>query len=118
MALMNLIGLFYGRLAHLILETGNVVAYEAVESTVNYLTNQLWKLIPMRENEEDWKKQAETVLIQISGLNGLCLYTPKLLQIVIKLKGLCVEDTTFEVYRKTVFEMISLLQEFKNEQRV
>ena len=31
------------------------------------LTNQLWKLIPMRENDEDWDKQLETVIIDIAG---------------------------------------------------
>lgn len=27
-----------------------------IEVNVRRLTNQLWKLIPMRENNEDWKK--------------------------------------------------------------
>jgi hypothetical protein len=32
--------------------------FELVDIKVNVrrLTNQLWKLIPMRENKEDWKK--------------------------------------------------------------
>jgi hypothetical protein len=42
---------------------------EAIEQNVRRLTNQLWKLIPMRENHEDWKKQLHTVLIEIAGLN-------------------------------------------------
>ena len=28
---------------------------------VNRLINQIWKLIPMLENNEDWKKQINTV---------------------------------------------------------
>ena len=32
---------------------------EVIKKDVQRLTNQLWKLIPMRENEEDWKKQSE-----------------------------------------------------------
>jgi hypothetical protein len=28
----------------------------------------LWKLIPMRENNEDWEKQLNTVIIEIAGL--------------------------------------------------
>ena len=35
------------------------------------LTNQLWKLIPMREHEEDWVKQLDTVCIEIAGINAL-----------------------------------------------
>ena len=29
---------------------------EDVNKNVRRLTNQLWKLIPMRENNEDWQK--------------------------------------------------------------
>ena len=25
-----------------------------INTNINRLTNQIWKLIPMRENEEDW----------------------------------------------------------------
>ena len=32
------------------------VAIEDVEVNVKRLTNQLWKLIPMREHDEDWQK--------------------------------------------------------------
>ena len=31
-----------------------IIPTTIVKSDVNRLTNQLWKLIPMRENEEDW----------------------------------------------------------------
>lgn len=86
---------------------------EAVIITVRRLTNQLWKLIPMKEHEEDWKKQIDTVIIEIVGLNEV--FDNKLivlLQILSKLEGLkLAEDIQFYIYRKTVFESISLLQE-------
>ena len=44
---------------------------ETVEINVRRLTNQLWKLIPMREHEEDWLKQLDTVLIEIAGMNEI-----------------------------------------------
>ena len=47
------------------------VSIEDFNKNIKRLTNQLWKLIPMRENEEDWKKQLDTVLIEIAGLNEL-----------------------------------------------
>ena len=79
------------------------------------LTNQIWKLIPMREHEEDWKKQLDTVIIEIAGLNEIFILEPQFLQILTKLEGLkIVEDLDFQLYRKTVFEVINLLQEFKN----
>ena len=44
---------------------------EDIETNVRRLTNQLWKLIPMREHNEDWQKQLNTVLIEIAGLNEI-----------------------------------------------
>lgn len=88
---------------------------EVIKKDVIRLTNQIWKLIPMREHEEDWKKQLDTVIIEIAGLNEIFIYEPQFLQILSKLEGLkVIEDIEFQTYRKTVFEVINLLQEFKN----
>ena len=81
-----------------------------IEVNIRRLTNQLWKLIPMREHEEDWLKQLDTVIIEIAGLNEIII-GPQLLQLLCKLEGLKTIETNFELYRKTVFEGISLLQE-------
>ncbi len=77
------------------------------------LTNQLWKLIPMRENQEDWEKQLDTVILEFVGLNEIFV-GPVYLQILSKLEGLRVKTTSFELYRKTIFECISLLQELNH----
>lgn len=76
------------------------------------LTNQLWKLIPMREHEEDWQKQLRTVIIEIVGLNEIFI-GPSFIQLLSKLEGLMIEETDFDFYRKTVFECISLLKEIE-----
>lgn len=68
----------------------------------------------MFEHEEDWQKQLDTVIIEIAGLNEIFLFEPQFLQILSKLEGLKVaKDLEFQFYRKTVFEIINLLQEFK-----
>lgn len=82
---------------------------EQIKSNVQRLTNQLWKLIPMREHNENWQKQLETVLIEIAGLNEL-FTSPIILQLLSKLEGLNVKETNFEIYRKTIFECISLVR--------
>ena len=64
----------------------------------------------MRENEEDWSRQLDTVILEIAGLNEIFI-DPPFLQLLSKLEGLKVLETSFELYRKTVFESISLLQE-------
>lgn len=86
---------------------------EVIAKNVSRLTDQLWKLIPMRENDEDWKKQLNTVILEISGLSEIFLHNPLFLQLLAKLEGILVEETTFSLYRKTVFECISLVQGMK-----
>ena len=71
----------------------------------------------MREHEEDWLKQLDTVTIEIAGLNDI-FEGPQFLQILCKLEGLKTQETEFELYRKTVFECISLLQELNRGVRL
>ena len=47
------------------------ISNEDFNKNILRLTNQLWKLIPMREHEEDWLKQLDTVSIEISGMNAV-----------------------------------------------
>jgi len=42
---------------------------EVINKTVIRLINQIWKLIPMRENNENWKKQLNTIIIEVTGLS-------------------------------------------------
>ena len=83
-----------------------------VEQEVIRLTNQLWKLIPMWENGEDWNKQLNTVIIDIAGKDEIFLHDSHFLQLLSKLEGLRVideEKIEFNIYRKTVFECINLI---------
>lgn len=97
-----------------------LVEVEGIKKNISRLTNQLWKLIPMRENEENWSKQLDTVIIEITGLNEIFMINCELLQLLAKLEGLREAGLAvpFELYRKTVFECISLLQEYGRGFRV
>lgn len=91
-----------------------VIPDTVLTSDINRLTNQLWKLIPMRENNEDWLNHLNYLIVELAGLSELCSTTDeKFLILLSKLKGLQVENTVFQVYRKTVFECISLLREMR-----
>ena len=87
---------------------------ETIRKNITRLTNQMWKLIPMRENEENWEKQLETVIVEVVGLNEIFVMCPTFLQLLSKLEGLRVKETNFELYRKTVFECINLIQELNH----
>lgn len=98
----------------MIIKYGADIPQELFEKNVTRLTNQLWKLIPMRENEENWTKQLKTVIIEIAGMNELLIYKSEGFQLLTKLEGMLqIQSMPFDLYRKTVFECISLLQGLK-----
>ena len=88
------------------------MAHTAVD--INRLTNQLWKLIPMREHEENWEGHLQTVIVELVGMNEIFNFDERFLILLSKLEGIRVGDIEFFIYRKTIFESISLLREIYN----
>ena len=83
---------------------------QEIRQEIIRLTNQLWKLIPMWENGEDWRKQLNTVIIDVTGKDELFLHNENFLQLLSKLEGLrVIEEIEFLMYRKTIFECINLI---------
>lgn len=91
---------------------------EVIQQDRTRLINQLWKLIPMRENEEDWQTHLKTMIEELSGLNEIYKDQVEGLILLSKLEGLTSEVCDdFMIYRKTVFRCIDLLgQVLKDEQ--
>ena len=113
MDILNLIGQYLGRIQSLETKYDFEFSEEVITADINRLTNQLWKLIPMKEHEENWLWHLDNVIVEILGLYEIFLANPKFLILLSKLEGLR-ENVSFEVYRKTVFESISLLREIYN----
>ena len=81
------------------------------------LVNQLFKLIPMRENGEDWRTHLNIVIEEISGL--VKIYQDKVESLILlsKLRGLddeVCED--FMIYRKTVFRCMDLVSQVMSDE--
>ena len=90
---------------------------KVIDQDVQRLINQLWKLVPMREHEEDWMTHLKVVTEEISGLIEIYRNKPDGLILLSKLEGLTSEVCNdFMIYRKTVFRCIDLLvQVMKDE---
>lgn len=86
---------------------------KVVQTDLRRLVNQIWKLLPMREKEENWEKQLSSVLIELHGLSEMFDDQLKLLILLSKLEGL-ISTEDFMTYRLTVFGAISLLTEIAN----
>lgn len=90
------------------------IANESIERNITRLTNQIWKLIPMKENNEAWEKQLDTVNLEIAGLGVIFATKPQFLTLRAKLEGIKEQsEITFELYRKTVFECLTLLTDVR-----
>ena len=90
------------------------------ESSVSFqaqkLINQIWKLIPMRENEEDWESQVDIVLQYITGWHELFIDDKNFLLLMTNLASLK-EAEHFRIYRKLVFDSLNILNKYvRNDQ--
>lgn len=85
---------------------------EAKEMDKKRLINQLWKLIPMKENGEDWQLHLAIIIEEIAGLVKLYNDKAEGLILLSKLEGLTsTECNDFMIYRKTVFRCIDLISQ-------
>ena len=88
-------------------------ASELIQKDLRRLVNQIWKLLPMREKNEDWQKQLGIVLNELQGLQLMFDDQLDFLILLSKLEGLRKTDD-FMTYRIVVFSSISLLTELAN----
>lgn len=73
------------------------------------LTNQIFKLLPMYENEEDWQRQQETIILELLGYNDMFQDCPGFMVLVGKLHALSHAKDKIQ-FRKTVFEALTELK--------
>lgn len=91
--------------------------HSVIESDRIRLINQLWKLVPMRENEEDWRQHLNTVIEELSGLVKIYKNKVEGLILLSKLEGLTSKPCEdFMIYRKTVFKCIDLFSRMMSDE--
>lgn len=96
------------------LEVSPVVLHKSFTKIIN-LT---YKLLPMREEGAEWKKPLETIIEELIGLNSLLVDLQEdIFPIICKLEGLfyLTEEKDFGLYRRVIFECLSLLNGVKHE---
>lgn len=81
------------------------------------LTNQIYKLLPSREEGTNWKLPLETIIEELVGMNEVFSgQTPILFSLVCKLEGLfaLTDEKDFELYRRTIFECLGMANTLTN----
>lgn len=94
------------------LTSGVMINKESIDFNLKRIINQVYKLLPMREEGRDWKKPLQTLIEQLSGMKRLIDGQDDLFFLILcKMEGLFSlnknEDMT--IYRRIIFECLGLL---------
>jgi hypothetical protein len=85
---------------------------EAIILNLKRITNQIYKLLPNREEGIDWKNPLNTIMEELAGMDRLLIDQHEILfSLLCKLEGLftLTEEDDFFSYRRTIFECLSLV---------
>lgn len=87
----------------------------AIEVNLKRITNQIYKLLPVREEGGDWETPLQNLIYEIIGMKILWADQPKLFSLLCKMESLLTlkEEDQFFIFRRLIFECLSLLGEIK-----
>lgn len=90
---------------------------KSIDINLKRIINQIYKLLPSREEGEDWVRPLETIIEELTGMSRLfdCCQSV-FLTLLSKLEGLfvCTDEQDFQIYRRTIFECLGLLGGIKD----
>lgn len=87
---------------------------ESIAINLKRITNQVYKLLPSREEGMDWEKPLSTLLEEIAGMDRLLVGKHDILfPLLCKLEGLFIltQEEDFFLFRRTIFECLSLIND-------
>lgn len=95
---------------------GIVINDDSVQRNLKRLTNQIYKLLPEREEELDWRSPLNTIILELAGMDRLLIDQHDILfPLLCKLEGLLIltQPEDFYMFRRTIFECLSLMSNLK-----
>lgn len=99
------------------LTIGILVQQDTIENAFRRIINQVYKLLPLREEGKDWEKPLRTVIEQLAGMNRLIGNQDQLYFLILcKMEGLfsLSNDSDMQEYRRIILELLNLLNMLKN----
>ena len=92
---------------------------KAISYRLQNLINQIYKLLPSRQEGADWVKPLQTILEELAGMQRLmnCDYSEIFFPLLNKLQGLysLIDEDDFPCYRRTIFECLGLMNELQKQ---
>lgn len=84
-----------------------------VRTHLKKITNLIYKLLPNREEGLDWRSPLSTIIEELAGMSKLIQSNQEdFFSLLCKLEGLytLTEDGDFFLYRRTIFECLSIVE--------
>lgn len=90
---------------------------EAILKAVDKITNQIFKLLPSREEGGDWESPLTNLIVDLKGMSNLLSDHTDLFPLLCKLEALktLTKEEDFIYFRKTIFECLGLCNVLKEE---
>lgn len=88
-----------------------------INNNLKRIINQIYKLLPNREENIDWEKPLSTIIEELSGMDRLFInYNNIFFSLLCKLEGLYTlkEEKDFFLFRRTIFDCLGLINILKN----
>ena len=90
---------------------------DAVIRNINRITDRIFKLLPSRAEGGDWETPLKNLILEIVGMDQLWIDQTNLFSLLCKLEALqtLTDENDFFIFRKLIFECLSLLTQIKEE---
>ena len=91
------------------------IAEDAVIENIDRIINQIFKLLPSREEGGDWETPLHNLILEVGGMNKLLSDQTILFSLLCKMEALTVltEEEDYLAFRKLIFECLGLLKQLK-----
>lgn len=91
------------------------IAADAIGENISRLTNQIFKLLPSREEGGDWETPLHNLILEVGGMNRLLVDQTLLFSLLCKMEALLTltGEDDFLAFRKLIFECLGLMNSLK-----
>ena len=99
----------------MVIKYGIEIAESAVIENVDRIINQIFKLLPSREEGGDWETPLHNLILEVGGMNKLLSDQTILFSLLCKMEALTVltGEEDYIAFRKLIFECLGLLKQLK-----
>ena len=88
---------------------------DSIIKNIDRITNQIFKLLPSREEGGDWISPLRNLIVEIGGMGSLLENHVDLFSLLCKLEALLqlTEEDDFIMFRKVIFECLGKMNALK-----